>query len=282
MSNNETNNCWEIEELNSTEEVLKKLSRLRLQKNKWVFRGSSREYGRKLIPSIDRIPFDNITDRKSKIKIERESIELFRSTYKLMSSEEEKILLQEEIPTLMMMQHYGAPTRLLDWSLSPYVAAYFAVCDDDGKGGQKGYDGFIWGFDFHRYFCMADQQWKKFPEMTEGGFKDKLTPAFEEDYDKRWSICQFLYQYNFPRILAQDGLFTFTSQFGENHAEIIKELLQGSEYQRIFRIRHEDKQELRQILRDKFNVWHGMIYPDSTGAAESVKEVLRDRVLLMK
>jgi len=36
------------------------------------------------------------------------------------------------------MQHHGAPTRLLDWSTSIYVAAYFAVIE------QPNADGVIW------------------------------------------------------------------------------------------------------------------------------------------
>ena len=40
-----------------------------------------------------------------------------------------------------LMQQYGAPTRLLDWTRSPYVAAYFAVL------GNESADGPMWVLD---------------------------------------------------------------------------------------------------------------------------------------
>jgi FRG domain-containing protein len=48
---------------------------------------------------------------------------------------------------LAMMQHYGAPTRLLDWTMSPFVALWFAYEHAD----ERAEKGALWGL--NAYFC---------------------------------------------------------------------------------------------------------------------------------
>jgi hypothetical protein len=93
------------------------------------FRGQQRKHW-ELVPSIVRIGgFDRETEDNIREEFATRAPALSRF---------------EPLPTndwdlYFLMQHYGAPTRLLDWTESPVIALYFAVRDNPGY-----YDSAIW------------------------------------------------------------------------------------------------------------------------------------------
>lgn len=92
------------------------------------FRGhSSSEY--KLIPSIGRL-FQNGKENLMK-QYEQEIFKDFKRKYSMYTNVRPK----NDKEFLFLAQHYGLPTRLLDWTFNPLVALYFACCTNFDKDG---------------------------------------------------------------------------------------------------------------------------------------------------
>lgn len=257
---------WETTILNNVTEALNVFTEL--HKNKWLCRGQSRRFDC-LVPSLDRFPRQDL-NRIEELTLEKKSIACFRSTVRNFADPGEVRSKDDDIIALMVLQHYGVPTRLLDWSLSPWIAAFFACYGNDREDGE------IWTFNEPLYEIEGAKQWRKWPKTTydESGDPDKFRSyltAFSSKDPPDWFICHFYIQ-GFPRQLAQKAAYSMTARFGRDHAASIQELLKSSKDFHLYILPHQLKHELQNILKEDFNIWRGSLFPDSAGAAETTKK----------
>jgi len=99
----------------------------------FIFRGQANSDW-KLEPSFDRI-FEPLC-KKDKINAMKELLRIFKEESENINVPPD--VWDDEIKSIALGQHYGLPTRLLDWTESPYIASFFAFNDAiiNGKVGE--------------------------------------------------------------------------------------------------------------------------------------------------
>jgi hypothetical protein len=179
--------------------------------------------------------------------------------------------LQDDWDTLFFMQHYGVPTRLLDWTENPFVALYFAVMSAPIQTNGNFSDAAVW--------ILDPIVWNKHAlkhQSYDGGI---LTPGAEalKGYNPSRTIedmCNFpvaLYgTHNSPRIVAQRGVFMIFGQQVHPMEEVFTSEKFPTDCLMKINIKSNRLREIRQSLL-KNGTTESVVFPDLDGLAREIK-----------
>lgn len=168
---------------------------------------------------------------------------------------------------LPVAQHHGLPTRLLDWTYSPMVAAHFATEDTEFYDR----DGVIWQLDLKQFKAQLPELLRmKLRESDSNIFTIGMLEKLIPDFDWMKTLSDEPYAVFFEpssmidRIVNQYALFSVMSDSSVLLSDWIKE--KKIESKRII-IPKEVKLEIRDKL-DYINISERMIYPGLDGVCK--------------
>ena len=170
-----------------------------------------------------------------------------------------------------VMQHYGVPTRLLDWTSSPYVAAYFAC------RALPGVDGALYFFHAPSLFASMSALYGAAAEIpkTEVACQAALCVP-----DSPPVIHVVARQSGLPnRMLSQQGLFTLCSNVGADPHSVLIEALSGATKEQAMGkivIPAAQKPLFMRFFRT-MNVTAASLFPGLDGIGRAIDEVVRSR-----
>ena len=160
---------------------------------------------------------------------------------------------------LALAQHHGLPTRLLDWTYSPYVALHFATA----RARAFDEDGAVWMVDYVRAHELAPRKLRDQLEREGANlFTTEMIAAVASDFvelDKLDDFVVFVEPPSFDeRIVNQYALFSLSDvpldPWLEEHPDLTRKLV----------IPAELKWEVRDKL-DQANITERVLFPGLDG-----------------
>jgi hypothetical protein len=228
----------------------------------WYLRGQS-DAAWSLRPSLLRTLGPEMNDRDIACDIEQLALKLFQSQAHLYLKPD---IIDRNSWSLIawwsLMQHYSCPTRMLDWTRSPYVAAYFAVDQKDDR------DGAVWFFSAPLLEEAMNRRYGKLrcEETIFGGSEKAIYPVLGTQHTIRSA--------------AQQGVFTVSTciltDHGEAIAEAMKDLTDSNYPTKVIipaRCKHEFLSRLHTM-----NITAKTLFPGIDGVGRSVSEIVSLRV----
>ncbi|GGM39453.1 hypothetical protein GCM10011351_27030 [Paraliobacillus quinghaiensis] len=257
-----------MEQVNTVDDYLKKLSRYDIYNNVF-YRGQSEEY-KSITSSVSRDAGYTMNENS-----------IYREAVKMRTVEFEDLI--SPIERLSKMQHYGIPTRLVDLTIAPLIALFFAVQKIDSKS-----HGNVYVF-VQPELSLNDKRIKvlsllatlESPEIYR--IKSSYLECYSESITEE-EILEFASEGAFinhsvelqksnERLFCQKGTFAICGNevIGK---EIKKSVLplDSIEPTMIIRVPFEYKQAVKKELDAKYNINETTIYPEFPSVADYLKE----------
>jgi len=173
---------------------------------------------------------------------------------------------RDDFPSwLFLMQHYGLPTRLLDWSASPLVALFFAL--ENFNIMQNDEDSVLWGLD-----APALNETQLGVRMISSAHSDTVLPLFIDAFTQRENrsdskqVAAVMTDEIDVRQLLQQSMFTI-----HGSTEPLNRLPGYEKFLRKILIKKEAKLMCSVAMTD-LGISRSALFPDLDNLAKELKE----------
>ncbi|WP_119354973.1 FRG domain-containing protein [Azohydromonas sediminis] len=236
----------------------------------WAFRGETSAQW-PLVSSLTR-RLQTYCDDKSLWPLREErALRIFRRKAHIHLAD--RSALDDDLRCLALMQHHGAPTRLLDFTKSPYVAAFFALEDATGDAAV--------------YALNTPVLWTATPAFDPTLTRERIDPRVAGNYARyflgnRWPVlwCGEPSEMD-RRLVAQSGLFVVPGVLDEPLERILQHYGRTDELIVKIVLPFAMRAQAMSALY-RMNVTNASLFPDLEGLARATAyelEVVWERLI---
>ena len=226
--------------------------------NGWAFRGLP-DADWQLRSSLSRYLHSFVPDMSTWRQREERALRIFRRkahNYLL-----DAAVLEDDIRCLALMQHHGAPTRMLDFTKSPFVAAFFALYRTTRSSAVFALD--------------TPTLWRAAPSNDLTLRRELIDPRIKGNFERYFaSNTKNLLWVGEPeqmdrRLVAQSGTFVVPGVLDKPLDDIIACYESGNTLLKKIVLPPSIREEAMLALY-RMNITHATLFPDLDGLARSI------------
>jgi len=225
----------------------------------WAFRGQE-DAAWPLLSSLSRHLLAFLPDKSLWRAREERATRIFRR--KAHNYLSDPSTLEDELRCLAMVQHHGGSTRLIDFTKSPFVAAFFALERAVG--------------DSAIFALNTPRLWKSAPLSEPSLTREKIDPRIKGNLEKYfYQNCHDILWMGEPsqmdrRLVAQSGTFVMPGVLDKSIDEILENYPSKDVLIKKIVLPHHARQDgLRMLYR--MNITNASLFPDLEGLAKSIR-----------